>query len=75
MSIINGAGTSFKIGDEDRVSTEDDDPDEHPDELNETFLSSYSEAHINNGASEREAHVYGNHGSQVGPRVSLLGLR
>jgi hypothetical protein len=58
--------TGFKLGDDDRDSTEDDDPDEHPDELNETFLSSSSAASANSGPSEWENHGHGNHASQVG---------
>ena len=64
MFKINGAVTSFSFSDE-PGSPENDEPDENPDELNGTLLSSLSAQNRN---PRWENHVYIQHDDQVGPQ-------
>jgi len=67
MSKINGAGTSFSLGDEEPGSPENDDPDETADGLNATFHASHTGNSAQSGNLEWGSHAYGQHGGQVRP--------
>jgi hypothetical protein len=67
MFAINGADTSFNLSEEEPGSPGKDDPDENPDDVKQTFLSSNSGSSMQNSNLNWKHHVSEQQDDQVSP--------
>jgi hypothetical protein len=67
MFAINDADTSFNLSDEEPGSPGNDDLNENPDDVKQTFLSSNSGSSTQNSNLNWEHHVSGQQDDQVSP--------